>query len=249
MKNCKNIPGYLLAKISAAGLLCLLISSCLKENTNNNYTPPTALLSFIQASPDEPPVDFFLNSNKVNNNSIYFGNNIDYVSAYAGTRTANFYTAGTANILFSGTISLNPNTAYSLFLANKSTSPEIVLLTDTLNAPPSGKAGLRFINLSPDASNVSLAIQVDPIVISLLQLPQTLVTNEPYKGYSTFIPVAGKTTYNFEVIQTGTNTVLATLPGVALDNGFVYTIWFGGLVASTNNNDKLSVNIVTNAFF
>ena len=239
MKNRKNIPGNLLTKISAAGLLCLLIGSCMKENTNTNYTPPTALLSFIQASPDEPPLDFFLNSNKVNNNSIYFGNNIDYVSAYAGTRTANFYTAGTANILFSGTISLNPNTAYSLFLANKTTSPEIVLLTDTINAPAAGNAGLRFINLSPDAPAVDLAIQGGAV----------LAANKPYKGYTSFMPVQGKTSYTFVVRQAGTTTVLATLPNVTLSDSFVYTIWFGGLVASTNNNDKLSVNIVSNAFF
>jgi hypothetical protein len=239
MKNCKNISGTLLGKIGAAGLLCFLLTSCLKENNSTNYTPPTSLISFIQASPDEPPLDFYLNSNKVNQGVIYYGNYINYVSAYAGTRTANFYTSGTMNLLLSGTITLNPNTAYSLFLGDIPTNPQILMLTDTLIKPTAGNASVRFVNLSPDAPAVDLAIQGGAV----------LVHNISNKGYSTFIPVPVNAGYTFEVRQAGTGTVLATLTNVPLVNGSVYTIWFGGLVASTNNTDRLSVNIYTNAFF
>jgi len=227
-------------RIGVIGLFSILLTSCLKEFKSPDSTPPTALLAFVQASPDQPPLDFYLNNNKVNAGSLYYGNNINYVSAYAGTRTANFYAFGTTTGIFSGTITLNPNTAYSLFLANKTPNTEIVLLTDTLNAPATGMATVRFINLCPDApASASLAIQG----------AQTLATNVPYKGYTTFMPLNGKTSYTFEVRQGTTNTVLATLPNVTLAEGSVYTIWFGGLTASTNSTDKLSLNLVTNAFF
>jgi len=240
MKKHENISKKLMIGIGVIGLFSLLLTSCLKENKSPSSTPPTALLSFVQASPDQQPLDFYLNNNRVNAGAVYYGNNINCISAYAGTRIANFYTAGTFNNILSGTITLNPNTAYSLFLANKSTSPEIVLLTDTLNAPAAGFASVRFINLCPDApASVSLAIQG----------LQTLATNVPYKGYTTFMPVNGKTSYTFQVRQGTTNTVLATLPNVTLAAGSVYTIWFGGLAASTNSTDKLSLNLINNAYF
>jgi hypothetical protein len=224
--------------MSAAALLFLLLTSCLKDH-NTYYNPPTALLSFIQASPDEPQLDFFLNNNKVNQAFINYGDTFDYFSAYAGHRTASFYTAGTMTKIFSDTITLNQNMAYSLFLANKPSSPEILLLTDSISRPSSGNASIRFVNVSPDAPPVSLAIQGG----------QVLASNEPYKGSTSFMPIAGGKNYAFEVRQGTTNTVLATLTNVNLSSGFVYTIWFHGLVASTNNSDKLSIGIITNAYY
>jgi hypothetical protein len=43
--------------------------------------------------------------------------------------------------------------------------------------------------------------------------------------------------------------VLATLPGVTLNSGSVYTIWFHGLAASTSNADQLAASIYTNAVY
>jgi hypothetical protein len=238
MKTFKNSSKKLVLGICAGCLISFLLTSCLKTD-NSAYTPPTALLSFIQASPDEPPLDFFLNSNKVNAGSLYFGDNIEYVSAFAGARTAYFYTAGTTTPILSAPITLNQGIAYSLFLAGKSTSPEVLLLTDTLNKPSTGNASVRFVNLSPDAPAVDLAVQGGSV----------LVANRSYKGFSTFVPVPAQSNYTFVVRQAGTNTVLATLSNVPMVSGTVYTIWFGGLVASTGNNDKLSANIITNAYY
>ncbi len=235
----KNISGNLRAKISAAGLLCLLLTSCLKQYTPPNINQPTALLSFVQGSPDEQPLDFFLNGDKVNQSPIYYGNYINYVSAYAGSRTANFYNSGTTGILLSGTITLNPGAAYSLFLANVPSSPEIVLLTDTLTKPVAGNASLRFVDLSPDAPNVDFAIKGGAV----------LVHNMAHKGFTTFLPVPVNPGYTFEVRKAGTTTILATLMDVPLAAGSVYTAWFDGLASPTNNSDHLSLNVVTNAFF
>ena len=155
------------------------------------------MVTFIQASPNEPQLDFYLNSNKINLDPINYGDHFDYFRAYAGSRTANFYSTGSMNKILSSTIQLNQNTNYSLFLANKATQPEIVLLTDTINQPASGNASIRFVNLSPDAPAADLAIQSGSV----------LVSNKSYKGYSPFIPIQGDKNYIFQVRQAGTNTV------------------------------------------
>jgi hypothetical protein len=236
MKSRRYIFKKVLLKIGAFGMLSILLMSCLK----NNYTPPppTALLTVIQALADEPPLNFFLNGNQVNQSPFIYGNGIDYFSAYAGQRTANFYDQS-MNTILSAPITLAPNAAYSLFLTNVPSKPEILLLTDTLNKPAAGNASVRFVDLSPDAPAADLAVQGGSV----------LVSNRSFMGYSSFSAITANSNYTFVVRQTGTNTVLATLSNVSLSSGYVYTILFEGLSAPTNSTDNLSIQLLTNAYF
>jgi hypothetical protein len=222
-----------------AGLLCLLLllSSCLKDNTVN-YNPPAALVSFFQASPDETALDLYFNNNKVNLGPIAYGTGLDYFRAYAGLRTVNFYTYGVMDKVYSDTVTIKANNVYSLFLTNKPNQPEMVLLNDTINQPPANMATVRFVNLSPDAPNVDLVLN-----------GTTTVTNKPYKGFSSFLPVAGNAAYTIQVKQTGTSTVLATLSGVTLNTNLVYTVIFSGLVSGTTSADQPAIYYVTNAYY
>jgi hypothetical protein len=222
-----------------AGMLCLvlLLSSCLKDNTPN-YNPPVALVSFFQASPDQTALDLYFNNNKVNVGPIAYGTGLDYFRVYAGLRNINFYTYGVMNKVFTDTATIKPDNIYSLFLANKPNQPELLLLNDTIKQPAANKASIRFVDLSPDAPHVDLVLN-----------DNTEVANKTYKGFSSFLPIAGNTTYNIQVKQTGTGTVLATLNGVTLNTNLVYTIIFSGLVSGTTNADKPAIYYVTNAYY
>ena len=241
MKVYKNNSGKWIARLCAVCLLSALLSSCLKSN-NSYYAPPVAFVSLTQASPNQPALDFYMNNNKVNISPLNYGDYIDYFRAYTGNRTLNFYSQGTMTKLFSDTATLNVNVAYSVFLINKSAisvSPAMLLLTDSISKPASGKATIRFVNVSPDAPAVDLAVQDSAAFVS----------NKAFKGYSSFLPMQGGKTYTFNVLQHGTSTVLATLSSVPISSGLVYTIWFHGLASSSNVNDKPALGIITNAYY
>ncbi|CAN5428408.1 hypothetical protein BH09BAC6_BH09BAC6_11100 [soil metagenome] len=238
MKNLKNASKRSLAGMVVVGLLSLLLSSCLKDN-NTYYVPPAALVTFIQASPGQPPMDLYLDNNRVAHYPVYYTNQVDYFRAFTGKRNVNLYYTGTTNKIFSDTVTLKQDVAYSLFLANTTAHPDLVLLIDSVAKPSTGNASVRFVNLSPDAPAVDFAVKGSA----------PLVTNKAYKGHSSFIPVPGNVNYSFEVRQKGISTVLATLVDVNLTTGFVYTIYFHGLAAGTTSNDKLAADIVTNAFY
>ena len=241
MKVYKNTSGKWIARLCAVCLLSALLSSCLKSH-NSYYAPPVAFVSFIQASPNQPALDFYMNNNKVNINPVNYGDYIDYFRAYTGNRTLNFYSQGSMTKLFSDTATLNVNVAYSVFLTSTSAtsaSPAMLLLTDSISKPASGKATIRFVNVSPDAPAVDLAVQDSAAFVS----------NKAFKGYSSFLPMQGDKTYTFNVLQHGTNTVLATLSNVPINTGLVYTIWFHGLASSSNVNDKPALGIITNAYY
>jgi hypothetical protein len=230
MKNLKRS----VAALGAVCLLSLLLSSCLKSKSYPN--PPIALVSFFQASPDEPLLDLYFNNDKVNYNPISYGTGLGYFNAYAGLRTVNFYVDNTMSQLYSDTLTLTANKVYSLFLVNAPAAPAIVVLNDTISRPATNTASIRFVNLSPDAPAVDLALN-DTVKVS----------NKIYKGFSSFIPVTGNKTYSFQVLQKGTTTVLASLSNVFLTPGYVYTIMLTGLSAGTTSADKLSVYYMTNA--
>ena len=241
MKIDNNTSGKWMARLCAVCLLSALLSSCLKSS-NSYYAPPVAFVSFIQASTNEAPLDFYMNNNKVNLTPVNYGDGLDYFRAYTGKRTLNFYNTGTTTLLFTDTATLNVNVAYSVFLTDASatsTSPSMLLLTDSIGKPATGKANIRFVNVSPDAPAVDLAVQDSAAFVS----------NKAYKGYSSFLPIQGGKTYTFNVLQHGTNTVLATLSNVPINTGLVYTIWFHGLASSSNTSDKPTLGIITNAYY
>lgn len=227
-----------LASAAAVSLLAISMSSCLKDH-NTTIVAPAALVSFTQASPDEPAIDVSFDNNMVNLNPLAYGDHLDYVKAYTGKRTINVVNHTSGAKILSDTVTFKDNVPYSLFLANKATSPELIVLTDSISNPGSALASVRFINLSPDAPAVDFSVKSGSV----------LAANKAYKGYTSFIPVTGNQTYNIQVLQTGTSTVLATLSNLTLSSGFVYTIYLRGLASATSGTDVLTVGEIVNAVY
>lgn len=225
----------------AAALICMLflcitgLTSCLKDN-NHYITNPTALLMVIQASPDAPAESLFLNPNQVTQSAFNYGDYVGYFNAYTGNRVVQLFGYGSSTLIASDSIHLANNTTYSLFLANTYSKPDFILLTDTITHPASGKATIRFVNVSAGSGNVDLVAN-----------STALVSNEPYKGASTFTPVSGGVQYTFEVRTSGSTTVLASLDNINIKNGGAYTIWYHG--SATGTNPKLSADIIANAYY
>jgi hypothetical protein len=217
----------------------VLFSSCMKDNTSTLVTQSSSLVLFVQAAPDLPPIDFYLDNSIVNTTALSYTGGINYLNVYTNTKAAYIYNHSTSAKLLTDSLHLKANTAYSLFLANTPANPQFVLLTDTIKQPAANSAGIRFINLSPDAPAVDFAITGGTVISS----------NQAFKSFTVFNPLPGNQTYTFVVRQAGTNTVLATLPAVYITTGTTYTFWFGGLAAGTTSADKLSLNAITNATF
>ena len=233
-KNSRCLSGL----ICSAGLLTLLVSSCAKNTIDYNTTPPAiTAVTFIQASPDEPLLSLFFGNTKIA--VIDYGQTAGRFQIGAGKYPITVYNDVTLKPILADTITFGQDTSYSLFFANKPSQPEFVLLTDPLSKPSTGNAGVRFVDLSPDAPAVDLVVNGGAV----------LSANQSYKGYSSFVPVTGGMLYTIEVHQAGTSNVLATLTKVELDAGYLYTIWFHGLAAGTTATDQLKVDIMTNAFY
>ena len=235
MKMFKTPTKKWLAGICAVCVSSLLFTSCLKSGKDTINVTPVSYLAVSQASVDAPATSFYLDGNLVNSTPFSYGSTLGYVTAYSGLRTATLKDATGATIA-TDTATLSANNAYSLFIANTIAHPDYIKLKDTLNIPAAGTATIRFVNVSPDAGAVDLAVTGGP----------ALVANKAYKGFSSFAPVPGDKAYNFEVRQAGTATVLATLANYQLNTGSVYTVWLHGSAADVTTT-KLKLEVFNNA--
>ncbi|MCJ8208179.1 DUF4397 domain-containing protein [Mucilaginibacter sp. RS28] len=225
----------LLRRAGIIGTICLLIislSSCLKDK-NDYVEVPAALISAINASPDAQPLDFYLDNNRGNYFPIKSGESMDYIRAFTGKRNASFNLYGSTQKIKTDTMTLRKDRFYSLFLCNVVSTPDYLLIADSVARPASGMATVRFVNVSPNAGAADLVIQGGA----------TIATGKTYRTYSAFVPVQGNKTYTFEVRQGG--NVLSIVSNVSLRAGSMYTVWLQGVSGGTTQTG-LSAHIQDN---
>ncbi|MES2417578.1 MAG: DUF4397 domain-containing protein [Bacteroidota bacterium] len=192
-------------------------------------------LSIIHASPTDEKLDVFVDNTKANLSDFAFGDKIDYLNAYSGSRQLTVTKKGNTSPLTTEQFTLKPQIGYSLFVVDKLESVKFLFLEDDLTIAPTGKARVRFVNLSPDADALSLAIDGQTT---------DLVTNKSFKEYSTFetIDAADKVTFNVKNDATG--AVETSIADVKIESGKIYTVWVKGLKSATDET-KLGVAVFT----
>ncbi|MET4083034.1 hypothetical protein ABIB40_003001 [Pedobacter sp. UYP30] len=214
-----NITAKLFCALFA---LTIILAACAKSDP----TPPieAAGIGFIHASPGTGALDFVVDGQKVN--SFTYTQDFGYYTAYPGTRLIGVAKKDSTTYLAKDTVNLKPGTFYSFFVVDTLKSTKILALEDDLTAPAADKAKIRFVNLSPGSPALDL---------SIANADTALVKNKAFKAFSSFAPIAPNASYTFEVKQTGTSSVKATLPAVKIEAGKIYTIWAKGLASKTDS--------------
>ncbi|MGD9317208.1 MAG: DUF4397 domain-containing protein, partial [Anaerolineae bacterium] len=144
----------------------------------------------------------------------------DYAKLEPGTYQVQVTPTGaTEPIVIDASLDLATQTDYTVVAVGQLADIEPLVLVDNNAAPAAGKAHVRFVHASPDAPAVDIAVANGGPV---------LFANVSFKGVGDYLPVdAG--TYDLEARLAGTDTVALSVPGVALADGTVYTIFAMGL--------------------
>jgi LPXTG-motif cell wall-anchored protein len=178
-----------------------------------------ARVRVVHASPDAPAVDVWVNGSVAFSNAPFKG-----ITDYAALAPATYNvqvtpTGATEPVVIEADLALDANTDYTVVAVGLLANIEPLVLVDNNSAPAAGKAHVRFVHASPDAPAVDIAVAGGGPV---------LFSNVAFKGVGDYLPVdAG--TYDLEVRVAGTETVALSVPGVALADGTVYTIFAMGL--------------------
>ncbi len=234
MKNLKKrIIGIL-----AVLLAVFSLTSCLKSN-DNNAVPDYSWLSVINASPNLEKFDFVIDKRLVNDDSFSFTERLPYFNIYGGTRKIVIYKDQSTDSLRAGTLVAKSGEIYSLYVVGEAPNHEFLTITDSLKTPSTGKAQVRFLNLSVNAPALKLnyGVGVDSVLFS----------NVAYKKHSAFVEIPGGKKYNFSVATEAGTGNTATESSVMIESGKIYTIWAKGLYNNTTNDSlKLGLKIQKN---
>lgn len=220
--------------IIASLTLSLGLLSCAKND--DNYQPvEIAGLSLIHASPTAEKLDVYLDNTKGSGTDFAFGTKIDYLNAYAGSRKLTVTKKDITTSLKTEQFTLEPRVGYSLFVVGQLENIAFLMLKDDLVKPEEGKAKVRFVNLSPDAEALSLAI---------VGATTDLATNKAFKEFSAFETINAAEKVTFNVKNNTSGAIKTTLTDIKIENGKVYTIYAKGL-KSTTDDTKFGATIFT----
>ncbi len=217
--------------------LLVLLASCMDDDDGLVTEPvEVAYVSIYNAAPDAPDLDIIVDGRVINRNPFDYTSYSGYLNFFTGTRDIKFSAVNANSALVDTTFNLENGKAYSLFAVNVLPDVEALLVVDSAAAPASGKAMVRFVNLSPDASAFEVSAAEGA---SALAFAQTA-----FKQATAFSEVDADT-YTFEVKNAGSSDVIIKAEDVEIRPGRYYTIITRGFVtAPAGNNNVLSVEVL-----
>ena len=212
-------------KLTGILMLSVFVVSCDKDDDDDDMEQAQVMV--VHASPNAPAVDVRIN-NAVALSGVAFPSNSAYTAVNAGTTNIKVSPAGTTTYVIDANVNLAANTNYSVFAVDSVNKIKAAVVTDNLATPASGKAHVRFFHFSPNAPAVDIAVTGGPVLFA----NRTFNDQAANTALANFTPVDA-TTYNLEVRLAGTNTVVLSIPNVALATGKIYTVFAKGFVTGT----------------
>lgn len=212
----------------------IFLASCMDEDTPSVEPVPLGYVSIYHAAPDAPPLDILVDNSKVNNKPFDYTTYSGYLNFRTGSRNVKFNSFNAANALADVTFNVAEGKAYSLFVINTLSGIEPLVVVDSAAAPSTGKAMIRFVQLSPDAPSVNVTAKDGT----------ALFPSTSFKQATDFKEIDAKS-YSFDVKSEATGEVVLSSNEVALRPGGYYTIVTRGFAnPPAGNTNVLSVEIL-----
>ncbi len=141
----------------------VFVASCKKDPETPPPTPetPTAKVKFTNATVNSGTLGVKVNDVAVTDaQSLNFLTSTGYLKTTYGAGTkVSFVYPNTGSIFKEMTMDLTASSSYSAFVGGElPTDISMIIINDDLTVPPSGKAKVRFVNLSVDNLNMSFFI-------------------------------------------------------------------------------------------
>jgi hypothetical protein len=210
----------------------LVLNSCLNDNGDVVVPDEGGYVAFINTSPDSDGLTFYTNDNLINANSTEYSEYFGYLLFEPGTHNISVNSGG-GDL---DTISLNVdlNKFYSVFAVDDFEHLKLIAYEDNFISPSAGKAAIRFIQLSPDAPQLKVALQDnDGSIGSTFDFMQS----------SSFLEVNSSVHKSLYLIDAESNDTIFTKQ-VDFDNGGVYSVFSKGFYETDNANQQLDVQVI-----
>lgn len=204
----------------------IAMASC-KNNDNVFPKQISSYLNVVNASADT--LNVYLNGTRQNNTtSLFPGGQSFYITVPAGVQNYSFKKAGSPNVLFSVPLNLKDSVDNSIYVTGETAAGSFTSV-DVPRAD-SVHAALRFVNASPDAGSLDVAVGD-----SLKFFPAVA-----FKSVTAFLPVGGGQKRIRVYLAGAANAAIDTTITIVPSNG--YTLFSEGSVNNKNKTFKIGVS-------
>ena len=121
----------------------LAVAGCRLDNNTTGTTGPQGLIQFINAAPRYGSVSLNIDSTKVVMNQLYGTGSSVFVTALATARQLTVRDSANTTVLVTNTLVVADQTVYTVILTQHSVGGGLLILRDTVSAPPPNQVGLR----------------------------------------------------------------------------------------------------------
>lgn len=211
-------------------ILSLALLSCSDDDDNCYYyeTRDEAYGILANVSPNSGDLYFHADENQINSNPVNYGNTFGFYNFYTGSRLFSLLN-NVGDILATQEVLLEDNQIFGAFAVNTFDQIELFVNIEANVNPNSSHAVVRFINLSPDSS---------PITIS--SGTSIVAENLAFKEVSDFVEF-NDGNFDFTFSDASTGQVLFIDTDVDLYPNRIYTIYTKGFVMPpSGSNDTFS---------
>lgn len=218
--NIRTTLGRFVAATAASAVLAgAMIAGTAAQGTEQGR------VRIMHASPDTPAVDIFVEGEKAVAD-LAFQEDTGYIALPAGAYNVKVFPApsdGSGAPALEADLDVAAGKDYTILAVGQlgDGSLELLPLEDNNAAPAAGQAHIRLIHASPDAPAVDVGVA---------GTATNVFSNVAFKGVGAYTPVPAGT-YDLEVKVAGTSDVAKAIPGLALQDGAVYTAVAVGLVS------------------
>ncbi len=230
--------------LQSLGLFLLATAGFFITSCNPDDTTPTVKeygkVMLMHGAPSAPAVDIYVDGTKSNTAALSYTQNSGYFQVEAGATARKIVTKTvTGATVDSVNIKINKDVGYSYFAYIDNDAPKtarVLAATDNLAAPTAGKGKVRLVHLISYLP-AGIAIYVEAEAPGAVSTPRNDFTNVKFKDIKDFIEIA-KGTYDLKIKQTGTTSVILTVPSVTITDGKIYTLIANGFAAKLNTDPQ-----------
>lgn len=215
--------------------IALLFSACDKKKTSPS---DSASVMFVNGTAGTTGLDLKANNTAVTGvSNLAFLASSGYQDVTAGTSVSlSYYLTSLGTPLCSGTAALTAGSHYTVFAGGLITKPSFLVASDDLGAPASGKAKVRFANLSSDSLNESFSIGT-----------QKIDSNVTYNTCTPYFELSAGTGLSVLAADPAhiAASYLAQLSNQSFVAGKIYTVMLTGTSSGTGTS-ALVLTIIAN---
>lgn len=220
-----------LAGILGAGFL---LTACLSFDDDYNHQQPQEVgyLAFINASPDSEDLKFYSGTDLINQTPLDYGEFINYI--YHNTGNISIRTkAGNSEYLDTLNFNLQKDKLHSIYAINEVDDLKLMIYNDDHFYPEIQKSMIRFIQLSPDAPHLRIAIEGSEQDLGEYHYTET----SPFMEID---PAIHK--YMYLIDEVTSDTLFSKKVNFA--GGKSYSVFSKGFIDTTVNSQKLDIQAI-----